>query len=71
MFLPDDFREVYTYTFGFACEKGQKSLAPDTAIALWQLLFQNRQWGLVPLWCEYVQEHHKKAVTKDTWVQVS
>jgi len=66
----DDFREVYTYTFGFACEKGQKSLAPDTAIALWQLLFQNRQWGLVPLWCEYVQEHHKKAVTKDTWVQL-
>jgi DCN1-like protein 1/2 len=64
------FREVYQYTFGFACEKGQKSMAPDTAVALWQLLFQGRGWGLIQLWSAFVEEFHKKAVTKDTWVQL-
>ncbi|KAK4594934.1 hypothetical protein RGQ29_018605 [Quercus rubra] len=41
MELKDDqkFREIYNFAFGWAKEKGQKSLALDTAIRMWQLLF--------------------------------
>ena len=40
--LKDDqkFREIYNFAFGWAKEKGQKSLALDTAIGMWQLLFR-------------------------------
>ncbi|PWA97758.1 hypothetical protein CTI12_AA026330 [Artemisia annua] len=31
---------------------GQKSLALDTAIGMWQLLFEEKQWPLVEHWCQ-------------------
>lgn len=41
--------------FGWAKEKGQKSLALETAIGMWQLLFAERQWPLVEHWCQFLQ----------------
>ncbi|CAL5372437.1 unnamed protein product [Camellia sinensis] len=35
--------------------KGQKSLALDTAIGIWQLLFEEKQWPLVDHWCQFLQ----------------
>ena len=58
--LVGKFREVYNYAFGFACDKGQKSLALDTAEAMWRLLFEGRPWEHVDLWCEFLREHHNK-----------
>ncbi|KAF5931522.1 hypothetical protein HYC85_027693 [Camellia sinensis] len=34
---------------------GQKSLALDTAIRMWQLLFEEKQWPLVNHWCQFLQ----------------
>lgn len=37
------------------CSQGQKSLALDTAIGMWQLLFAEKQWPLVEHWCQFLQ----------------
>ncbi|KAB1216875.1 DCN1-like protein [Morella rubra] len=70
--LKDDqkFREIYNFAFGWAKEKGQKSLALDTAIGMWQLLFAEKQWPLVDHWCQFLQARHNKAISRDTWSQL-
>jgi len=39
----------------FTFMQGQKSLALDTAIGMWQLLFAEKQWPLVDHWCQFLQ----------------
>ncbi|KAE8699106.1 defensin-like protein 6-like [Hibiscus syriacus] len=62
------FREIYNFAFGWAKEK--KSLALDTAIGMWQLLFAEMQWPLVDHWCQFLQARHNKAISQDTWSQL-
>ncbi|KAL6542990.1 hypothetical protein OROHE_010510 [Orobanche hederae] len=64
------FREIYNFAFGWAKEKGQKSLALDTAIGMWQLLFAEKLWPLVDHWCQFLQARHNKAISRDTWSQL-
>jgi hypothetical protein len=64
------FRDIYNFAFGWAKEKGQKSLALDTALGMWRLLFKERPWPLVELWCQFLQAKHNKAISKDTWSQL-
>ncbi|CAI5991344.1 unnamed protein product [Closterium sp. NIES-65] len=64
------FREIYNFSFDWAKEKGQKSLAFGTAIGMWQLLFTARPWRFVEHWCEYLQMKHNKAISRDTWQQL-
>ncbi|KAI8553204.1 hypothetical protein RHMOL_Rhmol06G0326100 [Rhododendron molle] len=64
------FREIYGFAFGWAKEKGQKSLALDTAIGMWQLLFEAKHWPLVDHWCQFLQARHNKAISRDTWSQL-
>ncbi|GMH10685.1 hypothetical protein Nepgr_012526 [Nepenthes gracilis] len=70
--LKDDqkFREIYNFAFAWAKEKGQKSLALDTAVGMWQLLFDVKQWALIDHWCQFLQARHNKAISKDTWSQL-
>ncbi|KAG0580802.1 hypothetical protein M758_4G205000 [Ceratodon purpureus] len=64
------FREIYNFAFSWAKEKGQKSLALDTALGMWRLLFAERSWPLVEPWCQFLQAKHNKAISKDTWAQL-
>ncbi|GAB2222864.1 hypothetical protein Droror1_Dr00016994 [Drosera rotundifolia] len=64
------FREIYNFSFAWAKEKGQKSLALDTAIGMWQLLFDERKWPLIEHWCQFLQVRHNKAISRDTWSQL-
>ncbi|CAN7112642.1 unnamed protein product [Brassica rapa subsp. narinosa] len=64
------FYDIYNFAFGWAKEKGQKSLALDTAIGMWQLLFAEKEWPLVNHWCDFLQDRHNKAISKDTWAQL-
>jgi len=64
------FRDIYSYAYGFACEKGQKCLQLDTAVAMWQLLFSEQGWPLVKRWCQFLETNHKLAISKDTWSQL-
>ena len=70
--LKDDqkFREIYNFAFAWAKEKGQKSLALDTAIGMWQLMFAEKVWPLVEHWCDFLQARHNKAISRDTWSQL-
>ncbi|WMV59484.1 hypothetical protein MTR67_052869 [Solanum verrucosum] len=66
----DTFREIYNFTFDWAKEKGQKTLALETALALWHLLFAELEWPLIDQWCEFIQERHNKAISRDVWLQL-
>lgn len=46
---------IYVKWFFFVQIQGQKSLALDTAIGMWQLLFAEKQWPLVDHWCQFLQ----------------
>ncbi|KAI9136047.1 potentiating neddylation domain-containing protein [Paraphysoderma sedebokerense] len=61
-----NFKEIYQFTFNFGREEGQKSLALDNAVALWQLLLQNK-FPLLDQWLQFVQEKHGKSISRDTW----
>ena len=61
------FKEVYEYSFGFARELNQKTLALEVAMALWKVLLHD--WAMVDEWCDFLMENHKKAIMQDTWSQ--
>ncbi|KAJ3332900.1 DCN1-like protein 2 [Blyttiomyces sp. JEL0837] len=63
---PVKFKEIYQFTFNFAKQESQKSLALDSAVAFWQLLFTGR-FKRINSWIQFVTEHHGKAISKDTW----
>ncbi|XP_048425841.1 DCN1-like protein 1 isoform X1 [Pyrus x bretschneideri] len=63
------FMFIYTYIASFSFQ-GQKSLALDTAIGMWQLLFAEKQWPYVEHWCQFLQARHNKAISRDTWSQL-
>lgn len=67
---PEKFREIYNFAYMFSREKGQKCVHLETALAMWQLLVQPTTWKYIEEWCEFLQEHHKRAVSKDTWTQL-
>ncbi|KMZ60984.1 DCN1-like protein 1 (Defective in cullin neddylation protein1-like protein 1) [Zostera marina] len=70
--MKDDqkFGDIYYFSFGWAKEKGQKSLALDTAIGMWQLLFAEKCWPLMDNWCQFLKVKHNKAISRDTWCQL-
>ncbi len=51
-------------------EKGQKCVHLDVAVAMWQLLVSPSRWQHIAAWCEFLQEHHKRAISRDTWTQL-
>ncbi|GBF90080.1 hypothetical protein Rsub_02788 [Raphidocelis subcapitata] len=68
---PAKWREVYHYAFAWAKEKNQKCLQLDVAMGMWQLLFaEERRWQYIDDWCAFLQAHHNRAISRDTWVQL-
>ncbi|CAL8083406.1 unnamed protein product [Calicophoron daubneyi] len=62
------FRSLYLFTFSFAnVDKHEsKSLILQYAIPYWEILLRNRFCHL-DLWFEFLQEHHKRPISRDTW----
>ena len=63
-------QEVYNFTYSFGLDKGKKCMPQDTAVALWRLLFSAKPWPLLDAWCEFLEQHHNRAISKDTWIQL-
>lgn len=57
------------FTFGFAKDPTQKSLALDIAIGLWELLLP-AYFPLLPHWLKFVKENCRNSISKDVWMQV-
>ena len=64
------FKNLYLYTYGYALEKGYKSVDKEIAIALWELLMAS-QCQFFQKWIEFVtnKKSDLKAINKDTWDQ--
>jgi DCN1-like protein 1/2 len=64
------FREIYEYSFLFSRENGQKCVQLDVALSIWPLLITTEKWKHIESWCDFLRIHHKRAVSKDTWMQL-
>eukprot|EP00741_Cyanophora_paradoxa_P006891 tig00001049_g6666.t1 len=60
------FADFYNYAFNFSKEPTQKSLALDTAIAVWQLVLKDR-FKFLDDWVQFLQEKHSKSISRDSW----
>ena len=40
------------------------------ATAMWRLLFSAQPWPLCDAWCTFLEKHHGRAISRDTWVQL-
>ncbi|TYI84489.1 hypothetical protein E1A91_D05G368200v1, partial [Gossypium mustelinum] len=50
------FHDIYNFAFSWAKEKGQKSMALNTAIGMWRLLFAEKKCHLLDHWCQFLQD---------------
>ncbi|KAI4132228.1 MAG: hypothetical protein LQ347_002647, partial [Umbilicaria vellea] len=73
---PDFFKRTYKHTFLIARSPGQKSVALDTAIEYWRLLFcapglawhsPTTPW--MEWWTEFLEARWNKSVNRDMWDQ--
>lgn len=63
---PTAFRDFYRFAFDYAKNPGQKGLDLEMAIAYWRILLSDR-FSLLDVWCEFLLEHHKRDIPRDTW----
>ena len=68
---PDDFKELYQFSFKYSLDHGVRNLPLETALALWHILLPYCQWELSEKWIEFVESDRVrekgKAITKDVW----
>jgi len=65
---PQQFRDFYSFCFGFAKEPGfgVRSLTIDVARQMWQLTLGGR-FKYLPQWFAFLETTNERAVTKDVW----
>ncbi|KAH7277470.1 hypothetical protein KP509_39G053200 [Ceratopteris richardii] len=63
------FALFYGFVFFICRERGQKSLAVNTAVEAWRLSLTGR-FGLLEQWCTFVERHQRHAISEDTWRQL-
>ncbi|KDD75809.1 cullin [Helicosporidium sp. ATCC 50920] len=64
------FAKIYAYAYPFSCDKGQKCVQQDSALAMWHILLPKKRWRYVEEWCDFLKRNHNMAISKDTWMQL-
>ncbi|MCO5581257.1 hypothetical protein L7F22_035135 [Adiantum nelumboides] len=67
--VPARFALFYVFVFFICRERGQKSLAVDTAVEAWRLSMTGC-FRLLEQWCAFVKRHQRHAISEDTWKQL-
>lgn len=65
----DAFASLWTWSYTFSCEPGQKSLAHEIASGLASMLLTEERWPLAPAFNAWMASH-TKTLSKDTWRQL-
>lgn len=67
----DNFKAFYTYVFNLMRDEGQKSLAGETAVAVWGVVLVFK-YPLAQEWCDYCQSlgPQLKGISSDVWSQL-
>ncbi|RCI07055.1 DCN1-like protein 4, partial [Rhizopus stolonifer] len=64
---PDQFRQLYLFSFNHVKSSGQKSMDVETAIALWNLLLTPK-YPIIHSFIQFLQEKKPvKVINKDQW----
>lgn len=61
------FKEFYLWLFDYSTEANRKTIEKEVAIQLWKIALN--WWPLLNKWCDFIEGHAVKAVTKDMWMQ--
>lgn len=65
------FKSFYNFAFEWVRESpGAKYLPNEGAADMWELLFSNRNFPLLPSWLEFIRSAYKKPVSRDLWRQL-
>jgi hypothetical protein len=63
---PNEFKELYNFSFEYSRDPTQKGMSPDIAVATWKVLFEGR-WKFLAQWNDFIEKKYKKAIQKDLW----
>lgn len=67
----NQYKQMYNYVFGFACDKGMKSLDVESANAMWDMLIGDKKCRFMAQWKGFLEEKVNKkeinTISKDTW----
>jgi len=67
---PEQFKELYKFThkFGLDSVNGQRILAIDMAVSLWQLVFSQQEPPILARWLHFLEKHPEvRGIPRDTW----
>ncbi|CAD5234668.1 unnamed protein product [Bursaphelenchus xylophilus] len=60
------FKQLYQFAFNYAKSAATRFLEIDTAVAYWNLIFEDRD-SRVPIWIEFLKNNKTRGVSRDTW----
>lgn len=63
---PAKFRDFYQFAYQYAKSASQRNLEIETAVAYWELIFDNSDHR-VHTWIKFLRERGLKGVPRDTW----
>merc|ERR1712190_532896 len=66
-------KEVYSFTFQFALDEGQRCLPLPMCIELWKLILRGDGWNhfaLLDEWLVFAEKKAKEMVSQDTWMML-
>lgn len=62
-------KDIYAFTFAFALDRGQRSMAVELCIEFWKLLLKDH-FALLDRWISFVEQRCRNTISRDTWLML-